>query len=47
MKKIILASACIFALASPAAIAQTAQPTAGTSSQAAPKNGMTMARRAL
>ena len=36
MKKIILASACILALASPAAFAQTS----GTPSQAAPKKGM-------
>ena len=33
MKKIILASACILALASPTAFAQTAQPTEGPSSQ--------------
>ena len=33
MKKIILASACILALASPTAFAQTAQPTGGASSQ--------------
>ena len=33
MKKIILASACILALASPTAFAQTAQPTEGASSQ--------------
>ena len=33
MKKMILASACILALASPAAFAQTAQPTGGASSQ--------------
>ena len=33
MKKILLASACIFALATPAAFAQTTQPTGGTSSQ--------------
>ena len=33
MKKIMLASVCILALASPAAFAQTAQPTGGASSQ--------------
>ena len=33
MKKIILASACILALASPAAFAQTAKPSDGASSQ--------------
>ena len=33
MKKILLASACIFALATPAAFAQTAQPTGGAASQ--------------
>ena len=33
MKKILLASACIFALATPAAFAQTTQPTGGASSQ--------------
>jgi opacity protein-like surface antigen len=33
MKKIILASACMLALASPAAFAQTAQPSGGASSQ--------------
>jgi opacity protein-like surface antigen len=33
MKKIIFASACILALASPAAFAQKAQPTDGASSQ--------------
>ena len=33
MKKIVLASACILALASPAAFAQTAQPSGGASSQ--------------
>ena len=33
MKKILLASACIFALATPTAFAQTTQPTGGASSQ--------------
>jgi hypothetical protein len=33
MKKIMLASVCILALSSPAAFAQTAQPTGGASSQ--------------
>jgi hypothetical protein len=33
MKKILLASACIFALATPTAFAQTPQPTGGASSQ--------------
>jgi opacity protein-like surface antigen len=33
MKKILLASACIFALATPTAFAQTAQPAPGASSQ--------------
>jgi opacity protein-like surface antigen len=33
MKKIMLASVCILALASPAAFAQTAQPSGGASSQ--------------
>ena len=33
MKKILLASACIFALATPTAFAQTAQPSGGASSQ--------------
>ena len=33
MKEILLASACIFALATPAAFAQTTQPTGGASSQ--------------
>jgi opacity protein-like surface antigen len=33
MKKIMLASVCILALASPTAFAQTAQPTGGASSQ--------------
>jgi len=33
MKKILLASACIFALATPAVFAQTTQPTGGASSQ--------------
>ena len=33
MKKFILASACMLALASPAAFAQTAQPSGGASSQ--------------
>jgi opacity protein-like surface antigen len=33
MKKILLASACIFALAAPTAFAQTSQPTGGASSQ--------------
>jgi hypothetical protein len=33
MKKILLASACIFALATPAAFAQSAQPAPGASSQ--------------
>jgi opacity protein-like surface antigen len=33
MKRILLASACIFALATPTAFAQTTQPTGGTSSQ--------------
>ena len=33
MKKIVLASVCIVALASPAAIAQTSQPAGGVSSQ--------------
>ena len=33
MKKIMLASVCILALASPAAFAQTTQPTGGASSQ--------------
>jgi opacity protein-like surface antigen len=33
MKKILLTSACIFALATAAAFAQTAQPTGGASSQ--------------
>ncbi len=33
MKKILLASACMFALATPAAFAQTAQPSPGASSQ--------------
>ena len=33
MKKILLASACIFALATPAAFAQTTQPTGGAASQ--------------
>ena len=33
MKKVILASACIFAFASPTAFAQTTQPTGGASSQ--------------
>ena len=33
MKKILLASACIFALATPTAFAQTAQPSPGASSQ--------------
>ena len=33
MKRILLASACIFALATPTAFAQTTQPTGGASSQ--------------
>ena len=33
MKKVILATACILALASPTAFAQTTQPTGGASSQ--------------
>jgi len=33
MKKILLAAACIFALATPTAFAQTAQPSPGASSQ--------------
>jgi opacity protein-like surface antigen len=33
MKRILLASACIFALATPTAFAQTAQPTGGAASQ--------------
>ena len=33
MKRILLASACIFALATPTAFAQTAQPSPGASSQ--------------
>ena len=33
MKKILLASACIFALATPTAFAQTAQPSPGATSQ--------------